>query len=169
MGKRFFYKRFFKRMKRAGMFKGVIYDEFEEHSYPFISEKNLTIKRTIFVILLMALGYFIFKPPMFLSEIKLAFTDPGIPERIDEFGMSALHRAVIRGNARIVKILIRHGSEIDRTDRYGWSSLHWAYFLGKDELLKILISNGADQDLRSTADWFVFKSGSLPKEVRRER
>ena len=150
------------------MFKAVIVDDNEEYSFPFISEKYLLIKRIILLLLLVLLGYLITEPPLSSPDIKLVIKDAGIPERINKFGMSGLHRAVIKGNVRVVKILIRNGAGLDRTDKYGWSPLHWANFLGRRDLSELLILNGARRDIRSTADWFVFKSGSLPEEVKRE-
>lgn len=150
------------------MFKAVVLDENEEYSFPFISEKYLLIKRIILLLLLILLGYLLIEPPLTSPDIKLVLEDPRIPERIDEFGMTRLHRAVVTGNCTGVKLLLRNGVEVDKTDNYGWSPLHWANFIGRDDLSDLLISNGARTDIRSTADWFVFKKGSLPCEVRRE-
>ena len=155
-------------MKRIGMFKAVICDEKEEYGFPFITEKFLVLKKTLLLMLLIMLVYVVIKPPLPSPEVNLVINDSVIPERVDEFGMTRLHRAVIRGNINIIKILIRNGAGLNKTDNYGWSPLHWAGFLGREDLMEILISNGARRDLRSTSDWFVFKKGSLPDEVKRK-
>lgn len=155
-------------MRRAGMFKAVICDEKEEYGFPFIAEKFLALKKIFLLLLLIIFVYALINPPLPSPEINLVIDDPVMPERVDKFGMSRLHRAVINGNINIVKILIRNGAGINKTDNYGWSSLHWASFLGRNDLREILISNGARRDLRSTSDWFVFKKGSLPDEVKRK-
>ena len=168
MGKRFFYKRFFKRMRKIGMFKAVICDENEEYGFPFIIEKFLALKKALLLLLLIIFVYVVIRSPFPPPEINYVIKGPVMPERVDEFGMTRLHRAVINGNINIIKILIRNGVGLNRTDNYGWSSLHWASFLGREDLMEILISNGARRDLRSTSDWFVFKKGSLPDEVKRK-
>lgn len=150
------------------MFKAVICDDREEYGFPFIAEKFITLKKALLLILLILFVYVVIKPPLPPPDINLVIDGPVIPERVNEFGMTRLHRAVINGKINIVKILIRNGAGINDTDNYGWSSLHWAGFMGRDDLMEILISNGARRDLRSTSDWFVFKKGSLPGEVRRK-
>ncbi len=150
------------------MFKAVICDESEEYGFPFIVEKFLVLKKALLLLLLIIFVYFVIRPPLPPPEIYLVIDGPAMPERVDESGMTRLHRAVINGNIHAVKILIRYGAGLNRTDNYGWSSLHWANFLGREDLMEILISNGARRDLRSTSDWFVFKKGSLPDEVKRK-
>ncbi len=156
-------------MRSAGMFKALICDENGEYTFPFIPENYLLIKRAVFVMLLGLLGYFIGKPPVLISDVN-TFTDVSyvLSERVDEFGMTRLHRAVINGNINVIKILIRNGAGLNKTDNYGWAPLHWASFLGREDLMEILITNGAKQKIRSTSDWFVFKKGSLPSEVSRK-
>lgn len=155
-------------MRRIGMFKAVICDDMEEYGFPFITEKFLILKKALFLLLLILFVYVVIRPPLPLPEINLIIDGPVMPERVDKFGMTRLHRAVINGNIKIIKILIRNGAGLNKTDNYGWSSLHWASFLGREDLMEILLSNGARRDLRSTSDWFVFKNGSTPEEVKRK-
>jgi len=63
-------------------------------------------------------------------------------------------------------LLIRNGCDPDRVDAYGWSPLHWANFLKRDDLSDILVKGGAKQDIRTTTDWFVFRKGSLPGDLK---
>ncbi len=154
-------------MKRHGMFKALICGGTEEYNYPFIREKYLPLKILSLTLLSSILGYLLIYPPVTGPGIVNLRGDFKIEENADKFGMTRLHRAVIRGNEKIVKLLIRNGTDPDTTDKYGWSSLHWANFLGRDDLSEILVRGGAREDIRTTSDWYVFRKGSLPKDLRR--
>ncbi len=166
MGKRLFYKRFFKRMNSIGMFKAAIYSEKEEYGFPFVKEKYLIVKKIILTCSLSLMVFLLFNPPVRFSKIELPLDNYKISERVDKFGMSVLHRVVIDGKSRILDILIRNGFDLDMTDKYGWTGLHWANFLGRTKIARTLIANGARTDIRSTKKWFIFKKGSIPADVR---
>ena len=152
-------------MKRLGMFKALICSGTEEYGFPFIPEKYRFFKWSALILLISVFGYLLINPPVRVSEnIRLKNTNK-FDARVDEFGMTRLHRAVIRGKTNIVKLLLRNGADPDAVDNYGWSSLHWSSFLKRDNLSRILISGGAREDVRSTADWFVFRKGSIPGDL----
>lgn len=149
------------------MFKAIICGRDEEYNYPFIPEKYFLLKIVSLIFLASTLSYLLIDTPVVGSGVIQLTGDFKIEEKIDEFGLTRLHRAVIHGKENIVILLVRNGADPDATDNYGWSSLHWANFLKNDDIVKVLIANNASKDLRSTADWFIFKKGSLPEDVRR--
>ena len=154
-------------MRKHGMFKALICGETEEYSFPFIKEKYLPLKILSFIFLSCLIGYLLIYPPVAGQGIIDLRGDFKIEENADKFGMTRLHRAVIRGKGEIIKLLIRNGTDPDSTDNYGWSSLHWSNFLGRDDLSEILVKGGASEDIRTTSDWYVFRKGCLPEDLRR--
>lgn len=79
----------------------------------------------------------------------------------DQKGWTALHCAVRRGSAVILKALIAGGADLEIRDRNGWSALHHAAASGKAEFSLDLIRAGADVNAkdvdRTTAlNWAVF-------------
>ncbi len=153
-------------MKRYGMFKALICSENEEYNYPFIPEKCFFVKVGSIILLSFILAYLLINPPINPPGIIHLKSDFKIGDRVDKFGMTRLHKAVIYGKNKIVKLLVRNGCDPNATDNYGWSPLHWAKFLGRDDLCDILTEGGAREDIRSTSDWFVFRKGSLPGDLK---
>ncbi len=154
-------------MNKYGMFKAVVCDERTEYSFP-AGRGNERIIGGIFLFLLV---FSIFSFMEFTPDIVKIFISPteiniSIKDNIDDYGISKLHRAVIKGNMRVFKILIKNKFDINRSDNYGWTALHWAKFLSRSEFIKILLDNGARKDLRTTKDWFVYKKGSLPEDIK---
>jgi len=166
MEKAFFYRRFFRRMKRYGLFKAVICDGAGEYSFPAIPEKYLVVKWPCFLLLVFTLAYLLWKPPLIKTGPLQLDRFPPLDEKIDQSGMTGLHRAVIRGKKNIVRIWLRNGANPDAADRYGWTPLHWARFLGMDGMADILIRSGARENRLSTSRWYRFPRGSRPEDVR---
>jgi ankyrin repeat protein len=67
----------------------------------------------------------------------------------DEVGNTLLHVAAQNGNKRIVKLLLRLGSNIDVQNMRGNSALHFAYAFGFKELGDYLISKGANDGIKN--------------------
>ncbi|XP_069779124.1 protein phosphatase 1 regulatory subunit 27 [Narcine bancroftii] len=61
-------------------------------------------------------------------------------------GMAALHEAVLTGNLDCVKLLLKHGADIEQRDENGWTALHVACSDGHMEVAKYLLSEGAQVD-----------------------
>ena len=151
------------------MFKALICGGIEEYNYPLIPEKYINLKISSLILLTFVFGYLLINTPVPEPGVIQLTGDFKIEQKIDKFGLTRLHRAVIRGKENIVILLIRNGADPDATDNYGWSPLHWANFLGRDDLSEILVAGGARQDNRTTSDWFVFRKGSLPEDLRHWR
>lgn len=64
----------------------------------------------------------------------------------NEYGYSALHSAVARGNAGLVDLLLKAGADVNDNDNfYGTSPLQWAVQLEEiPEITHILIKSGAN-------------------------
>jgi len=153
-------------MRRYGMFKALICNGHNEYNYPLIPEKYFSLKIVSFLLLSVIFGYLTINPPVPVSGIVQLKGDFKIENRVNRFGITRLHKAVILSKTKIVKLLIRNGCDLDMVDDYGWSPLHWANFLKKGDLVDILIKGGAKQDIRTTTDWFVFRKGSLPGDLK---
>jgi hypothetical protein len=62
---------------------------------------------------------------------------------VDTDGLTPLHRAVCKGFAEEVKLLLRAGAVIDKADMLGFTPLHWAVYGDHTEIVKLLIEAGA--------------------------
>jgi len=91
-----------------------------------------------------------------LDELKEAFKDlwnygaEDISEPIDPLtyhwpeGDSCLHIAALRGNSRVVEILLDAGLDINEKGDMGNTPLHYAKSHGTPEVVDLLIKRGAD-------------------------
>ncbi len=62
----------------------------------------------------------------------------------NEFGVTALSWATLRGDTAIAQFLIAKGADVNAKNRDGSTPLHSAAFLGRTEIAKLLIQRGAD-------------------------
>jgi len=62
-------------------------------------------------------------------------------------GWTALHYAADKGRAKIAKILIENGADIDRRDVKGRTPLHIAAIKGNVKVAKVLLNYGADPNV----------------------
>ncbi|MEN8153442.1 MAG: ankyrin repeat domain-containing protein [Acidobacteriota bacterium] len=166
MNKQKAYGKFFKKMRGYGMFKGMICDNIGEYNYPRLYNESWNRKIIVLIVLAIIFSFILWKfpPPEYKINFNKKFS--GLVERIDKFGMTNLHRAVIAGKIRIIRKLLKYNVNVNKTDDYGWSPLHWAFFLNKSEIKKILIDNGAREDIGSTRDWFIYKEGTCPADIK---
>jgi len=72
-------------------------------------------------------------------------------------GTTPLHIAAIRGDIRIIALLLDAGAEIDARGEYGHTPLNNAVGLGHVEAVRLLLSRGADANIPN--DW-----GQTPKQ-----
>ncbi len=75
----------------------------------------------------------------------------------DSFNGTGLIRAAERGFPRIVRTLLRAGTDVDHVNRLGWTALHEAIILGDGSepyvrVVRSLVAGGADVDLPSAGD-----------------
>ena len=76
-------------------------------------------------------------------------TDPNevfIPEGYPFAGASALHQAVLKNNAEIVRLLLENGAHlgIRAMDEFKGTPLTWAAYWGLFDMVKLLLEEGAD-------------------------
>ena len=76
-------------------------------------------------------------------------TDPNevfIPEGYPFAGASALHQAVLKNNAEIVRLLLGNGADIEMRarDEFKGTPLIWAAYWGLYEMAELLLDEGAD-------------------------
>jgi len=67
-------------------------------------------------------------------------------------GNSLLHVACINGYARVARLLLRFGINIDATNTDGNTPLHLCYQYGRSQLVSILISSNANENARNLKD-----------------
>jgi ankyrin repeat protein len=97
------------------------------------------------------------------AKIKnLLQTNPDINvDQRDNFGGTALHGAMFKKNADIVKVLIQYGYDIDAVGpSNGYTPLHDAVWANYPEGAKLLITAGADLAIKN-------HSGLTPLELAR--
>ncbi|KAA8893234.1 ankyrin repeat-containing domain protein, partial [Sphaerosporella brunnea] len=66
-------------------------------------------------------------------------------EAKDSEGLTALHRAAIRGFDSIVRMFIEMGVDKEAKDNEGSTALHWAALNGHDSTVRVLIELGVDK------------------------
>ncbi len=162
------YRKFFRLLKKSGMFKAVIYDgeSFNEYCYPGIRMDSW--KAELIVLFILVLTLVLVLEMKTVVRFDLAYNISGrikIENRVDRNGISNLHKAVINNKEKFVKKIVQYGADINSTDEYGWTPLHWAKFLKRSKISEFLINHGALSDFPSEKDWFKFKKGTTPDSI----
>ena len=83
-------------------------------------------------------------------------------------GNSLLHVACSNGFARIAKLILKYGANIDAVNAEGNSPLHLCYQYGRSALVSILIAAGANENARNKRDQVpaqLLISGSIPASL----
>ena len=70
-----------------------------------------------------------------------------------ENGWSPLHHASHNGHAKVVKKLLKHGSDVNSLSLDGLSSLFRAAAGGYPEVVRLLLQNGADPNVKVEDGW----------------
>ena len=85
---------------------------------------------------------------------------------------TALHLAILRGDADIVKTLIDAGADVNAQNIGKMTPLHQAAIDGRYEIVKLLIESGADVNLRNvrgkTPLWAAENMRPYPTRVKTE-
>jgi ankyrin repeat protein len=76
----------------------------------------------------------------------------------NDYGLTVLHFATVRGRVEIVRMLIDAGANLDVQDNSEQTPLHWAAESDRIEIAKLLIGAGAKKDIRD-------KDGMLPYDL----
>ncbi|KAE9052614.1 hypothetical protein PR001_g358 [Phytophthora rubi] len=64
------------------------------------------------------------------------------------FRRTPLHWAAMRGHARIIRLLVRYGANVDARDIFGRTPLAWACVLNRTRAVEALLESGADVNVR---------------------
>lgn len=85
---------------------------------------------------------------------KLLRDFPSLVDAVDQTnkGNSLLHVACSNGYARIAKLLIRFGANVDLANGDGNSPLHLSYQYGRNSIVSILIAANANENTRNHKD-----------------
>lgn len=73
----------------------------------------------------------------------------------DQYGLTPLHVAAIKGHKDVVMLLAEYGSDLEFQDAEGHTPLHLAVESGSKEMVEVLINRGADVNAMS-------KNGATP-------
>lgn len=63
-------------------------------------------------------------------------------------GTTALHAAIMLGQAAIVEVFVQGGADVNRADENGWTPLHWAVMRGERGITHTLLAHGALTNVR---------------------
>ncbi|OMO50038.1 Major sperm protein [Corchorus capsularis] len=67
----------------------------------------------------------------------------------DQYELTPLHAAAIKGHKEVILVLIEMGSDLDRPDNEGHTALHLAVEGGHSEIVEALIDNGANVNAKT--------------------
>ena len=82
------------------------------------------------------------------TDLVTLLVDGGYDVNRNDGYYTALHHAVERSNAQMVKILLNSGAEVNLRNRYNQTVLHEAVKNGNVEIIMILLNSGADVNAR---------------------
>eukprot|EP01094_Clydonella_sp_ATCC50884_P026347 TRINITY_DN7194_c2_g1_i1.p1 TRINITY_DN7194_c2_g1~~TRINITY_DN7194_c2_g1_i1.p1 ORF type:complete len:218 (+),score=45.96 TRINITY_DN7194_c2_g1_i1:294-947(+) len=69
---------------------------------------------------------------------------PGIVNKSDEDGYTALHFAVLKGHLDLVRVLLARDADVDSVDKSQWQPIHCAALKGRGECVEMLLQAGAN-------------------------
>jgi len=83
--------------------------------------------------------------PERVSELLKKGANPNFE---DEFGVTSLINAALRGNLRTAVLLLDAGARVDEDGRNGCTALTWAARNGQIRMIELLLDRGAEIDVR---------------------
>lgn len=77
---------------------------------------------------------------------------PNLVDHADENGWTLLHRAALRGQTRVVELLLSNGADPNKSDKKRWIALHWASTGYVEHLpsMCLLLRAGSQLEARTT-------------------
>lgn len=63
-----------------------------------------------------------------------------IINKLDRKGLSTIHWASINGNPESIRVLVKHGADVDLVDPNGWTALHAAVITGQIQCIRQLLA-----------------------------
>ena len=66
--------------------------------------------------------------------------------QVDENGETLLHKAALEGDVDCIRILFKHGAEVDIKNKNGWPPVHFALINGNLSAMVYLIECGTDME-----------------------
>lgn len=76
---------------------------------------------------------------LFISCVRIGCTTTQIGDAIRflvHIGLTALHQAVLDDNFTAVRLLLKHGAEVNKLDEDGWTPLHAACAEGHSNIAR---------------------------------
>jgi ankyrin repeat protein len=80
----------------------------------------------------------------------------------DSNGSTPLHRAVVSGNPRLIRLLVAAGADVNAPDRRGYTPLHGAVCNHNRAAVELILSQGGRADLKTKSGQ---SAGDLALEV----
>ncbi|KAF8402592.1 hypothetical protein HHK36_010680 [Tetracentron sinense] len=87
-----------------------------------------------------------------LGELELLLKEGASAKYRDQYGLTALHAAAIKGHKEAVSMLVEHGIDLECQDGEGHTPLHLAVEGGSIETVQVLINSGANVNAKSKRD-----------------
>ena len=75
-----------------------------------------------------------------LLDRLLQHNEVSIINKLDRKGLSTIHWASINGNPESIRVLVKHGADVDLVDPNGWTALHAAVITGQVHCIRQLLA-----------------------------
>ncbi|KAL5720962.1 hypothetical protein ACHQM5_013579 [Ranunculus cassubicifolius] len=85
-----------------------------------------------------------------VKNVQQLLRKGGNPNYADQYGLTGLHAAAIKGHTDIISLLIEFGMDLECKDKEGHTALHLAVEGGNLETVELLVNNGAKINATTT-------------------
>jgi ankyrin repeat protein len=83
------------------------------------------------------------------ADVNCIWTEKEVYQYDGYEGLKPIHIASMEKFTEVVKLLIKHGADVNAKGPYGQTALYYAIYSYRDEIAELLIANGADVNAKS--------------------
>ena len=97
-----------------------------------------------------------------ISDVKRLLDEGCFVDTTDEYSFTALHIASsTRGNAKILRVLLRNGADPCIKSKYGYNAIQYAFAWGATfKIIKLLLIYGADIYTKGPSGWTILDTAN---------